>query len=1082
MTDPHEPGKKTDPQRKAPSANEGVPPEKRPAAPGGAAASGAAGPKSPGGASEGSSTAKPAAGGASSPGKTTGGGGASAGKTAAGSPSSAGKPASSGAKSPGDAGGGASAGKGQKPASGPAAAGSAQKKPASASSSNDDLASLLADELPPLGDSLDPLGSLPDLGSLESLLNEPASGPGMAAPSGAARAPTGAAGPLGGGPLGPSAAPRQPIAIPKSLLVGGAVGAAVLLIVVVVVIIVVNRSDGSGELARADQAYDSGNYAEAVKLYDDFLGSFASHPQAERARLRRGIAAIQQSAGEKQWATASRQAAALLPELAALSGFSEAASRLTVPLASIVSGLAEAAAQGDAQAARDGLLLLDLAAETMPQIDFTAQRLDRAEDTLGKQHYEAQREARRTAAIEAIRAAADRPAEVLRLRRTLLAHYPELREDEGLRAAVEAALASHAPRWQSLEKPAPAADDLPQPQTITPYTRELPADSPVPQLPPVMAVPFAGRIYALAPDGRLRWRRSVGASAAGCCTDPVPVDSSPDTDWVFVQRFQERSIVRVDPATGKSRWRAPLDSDPLGPPVVAGSTVWVSLRGGTVRIFDIESGEVRAQWLLPIPPATAPGTDAEGKWFYVPAEQLTLFALCTDDGRSESISVGHEWGEVRHPPVVTSRVVLLTVSRGLTRSALLVFRRQADRQPSLARVGEFALEGSVPCPMQCDGRRAVVCTDAGKVYVFRLEKSDDAAPLKPCGEPLDWSRWDTSNRAADQSEKKGGLPIGMTLHPVLAGDRVWIAGNQLRQVGFDSAGRAKAGPLSKAVGPGWFLQPPLSRGNVLLCVQRSPHGGCAVSAIDAAADKAIWRTSLAVPAAGPAAPGKAPGTVRWLLATGELFESSIASPPETIDSPAATAGSLRLREPLRCAHVLPDGVLAAHGREGDELLVYRPGEPAAQAVAVPGRLAARPLVFDRWLLAVNRNGQAMLIDPLRGTVGAAAPLPDWAVVGNDAGDAHSLWLEAIDGQRCRVRGRGGRSTELIVRTDPQPSIEKANDAADPARPAPPPEKPAAQRPAEWDELGVPFVGPPCDLGDVWAIVGSQGTLYLVKKQ
>lgn len=1080
MTDPHESGKKTDPQKKSPPAQDGVVPDKQPAA----AASGAAKPKSPGNAGAGSLGGKTTTGGTSSPGKTTGGSeGASAGKPTTGGLASAGKPASAGAKSPGGASAGASAAKRQTSASKPSAAESAKTKPASASSSNDDLSSLLADELPPLGDSLDPLGSLPDLGSLESLLNEPAAAPGALGP-GAAQASTRGASPLGGGPLGPSAAPRRPIVIPKSLLVGGAVGAALLLVVIVVVVIVMNRSDGSGELARADQAYDSGNYAEAVNLYDEFLGSFAAHPQAERARLRRGIAAIQQSAGEKQWTVASRQVATLLPELATLPGFSEAATRLTVPLASIVSGLAEVAMQGDAQAARDGLLLLALAAETMPQIDFTAQRLDRAEDTLGKQHYEAQREARRTTAIEAIRAAADRPAEVLRLRRTLLAHYPELRADEGLRSAVEAALARHAPRRQSLEKPTAAVDDLPQSQTISPYTRAIAADGPVSQLPPVAAVPFAGRIYAVAADGRLRWRRSVGVSAAGCCTDPVPIDSAPNTDWVFVQRFQERSIVRVDPVTGKARWRAALDSDPLGAPVVAGSSVRVSLRSGTVRIFDIESGEARAEWLLPIPPATAPGTDAEGKWFYVPAEQLMLFALCTDDARAESISLGHEWSEVRHPPVVTPGAVLLTVSRGLTRSALLVFRRQADRQPSLVRVGEFALEGSVSCPMQCDGRRAVVCTDAGKVYVFRIEEGDDAAPLKPCGEPLDWNRWDasSSSRAADQSEIRDGLPIGTALHPVLVGDRVWIAGDRLRQVDFDSAGRAKAGPTSKAVGPGWFLQSPLSRGNVLVCVQRSPHGGCVVSAIDIAADKVLWRTLLAVPAVGPAAPGKTPGTVRWLLATGELLESSIASPPETIDTPAATAGAIRLREPLRYAHVLPDGVLAAHGREGEELLVYRPEEPAAQAVAVPGRLAARPLVFDRWLLAVNRNGQAMLIDPLRCTVGATAPLPDWAIVGDDSGDANRLWLEAIDAQRCRVRGRGGRSTELIVRTDPQPSIEKANDAADPARRAHSSEKPAQRRPAEWDELGIPFVGPPCDLGDVWAIVGSQGTLYLVKKQ
>lgn len=1052
MTDPHEPGKKTDPKQKLPTAEQGVVPGKQPAPSGGAAPSGTSGPKSPAGGAGGT-------GGASTPtpGKPAKGGGASA---------------SAGAKSPGS---GAAAKQQPSPSGGSSAAG-AKKKPASASAGNDDLASLLADELPPLGDSFDPLGSLPDLGSLESLLNEPA------AASGAAAATPGAAGPLGGSPLGPTAPPRQPIVIPKSLLVGGAVGAAVLLIVVVVIVVLMNRSDGSGALARADQAYDSGNYAEAVRLYDEFLGSFASHPQAERARLRRGIAAIQQSAGEKQWTAAAQQAMTLLPQLAALSGFAEAASRLTVPLASIASGLADEAAQGDAQAAQSGLLLLDLTAQAMPQVDFTAQRLDRVEDTLGKQHYEAHRNARRTAAIEAIRAAADRPAEVLRLRRSLLAHYPELRSDESLRAAVDAALAAHAPRRQALENRAAAVDDLPQPQTITPYTRDLAAAGPVAQLPPVLAVPFAGRIYAVASDGRLLWYRAVGASAGGCCTDPVPIDSSPNADWVFVQRFRERSVVRIDPAAGKVRWRAGLDSDPLGVPVVAGSSVLASLRGGTVRVFDLESGEARAEWLLPIPPATAPGIDAEGKWFYVPAEQLMLYALCADDARAESISVGHEWDEVRHPPVVTPRVVLLTVSSGLTRSALLVFRRQADRQPSLIRVGEFPLEGAVPCPIQCDGRWAVVTTDVGKVYVFRLDESDEAAPVKPCGAPLDWNRWDAASRKPDRSGQKGGLLMGAALHPVMSGDQVWIAGDRLRRIGFDSGDRAEAGPTSAAAGSGWFLQPPMSWGNVLVCAQRSPHGGCVVSAIDAAADKPLWRTLLAVPAAGPASPGKQPGAVRWLLATGELFESSIDSPPATIDAAVAVAGPTRLRAPLCHACILPDGVLAAHGREAEELLVYRPGEPAAQAVAVPGRLAARPLPFGRWLLAVNRNGQAMLIDPLRGTVGATAPLPDWAVVGNEPGASHSLWLEAIDAQRCRVRGRGGRSTELVVRTDPQPSIEKANDASAPARPAVHGEKTADKRPAEWDELGIPFVGPPCDLGGVWAIVGSQGTLYLIKKQ
>lgn len=1048
MTDPHEPGKKTDPKQKLPASKEGTSPGKQPTPSGGAASSGTPGPKSPAG----------GPGGASTPGKPAKGGGASA---------------STGAKSPAS---GAAAKQQPSPSGGSSAAG-VKKKPASASSSNDDLASLLADELPPLGDSFDPMGGLPDLGSLESLLGEPA-----AAPAGTA-SPTSAAGSLGGGPLGPSAPPRQPIVIPKSLLVGGAAAIALLLIVVVIVVVVKNRSDGSSELARADQAYDSGNYAEAAKLYDDFLASFAAHPQAERARLRRGMATIQQSAGEKRWTAAAQQATALLPELAGLSGFAEAASRLTVPLAAIASGLADEAAGGDAQAAQSGLLLLDLTAQVMPQVDFTAQRLDRIEDALGRQQYESQRETRRAAAIEAIRAAADRPAEVLRLRRTLLAHYPELRSDEGLRTAVDAALAAHAPRRQSLENPAAAVDDLPQPQTVTPYTRELAAGGPVAQLPPVIAVPFAGRIYAVASDGRLLWRRSVGASAAGCCTDPVPIDSSPNADWVFVQRFQERSIVRIDPAAGKARWRAALDSDPLGSPVVAGSSVRVSLRRGAVRILDLESGEARAEWQLPIPPATAPGTDSEGKWFYVPAEQLTLYALCTDEARAESISVGHEWGEVRHPPVVAPRAVLLTVSRGLTRSALLVFRRDVGRQPSLVRAGEFALEGSAPCPMQCDGRRVVVTTDAGKVYVFRLDESDDAAPVKPCGEPLDWARWDGSGAASHKAgEGQSLLPIGMTLHPGMTGDRVWIAGDRLRRIGFDSADRAKAGPTSAAIGTGWFLQSPMSRGDVLVCAQRGPHGGCVVSAIDVTSDKPLWRTSLAAPAAGPASPGKQPGAVRWLLATGELFETSIESPPETIAVPVAAAAPTRLREPLRHACVLPDGVLAAHGREGEELLVYRPGESAAQSVAVPGKLAARPIVFGRWLLAVNRNGQAMLIDPLRGTVGATSPLPDWAVVGNDPAASHSLWLEPIDAERCRVRGRGGRSAVLVVRTDPQPSIEKSADAAEHAHAADHGEKAAGKRPAEWDELGVPFVGPPCDLGGVWAIVGSQGTLYLVKKQ
>lgn len=940
----------------------------------------------------------------------------------------------------------------------------AEKGGSSRSSSNEQIVPL--DELPPLIDSNDPLSGLSTLGGLESLLDEPAL-------SGGQTSPLSATGPLAAGPLSPVSASRPPLEIPRWLIGAGAAIGAIALVVVIVVVMVMNRSDGSDELAEADQAYESGRWAEAIDKYETFLTRFPSHPQTERVHLRRGLAVIQRAGAERQWGPAAERATELLPQLAAMPGFSEAASRLTGTLGAVAAGLAEAAEQGDAAAARNGLVLIEAVAQTMPQIDFTSQRLDRAEDTFGRRQYEARREERRRESLASIEKARDKPDEVLRLRRALIAHYPELRDDEQLRNVVSGAMAQHRPEWKEFSQPIAPIEDPPQPVTLTPFRREVTAAEPAQGLPPVLPVVFGGRLYAIGSDGRLLWQRSIGVAASGRSVEPIARLDHPDqADWIVLQRRRPNAVLRCEASSGKLRWCAPLEADAIGRPVIIDQTAYVCLRNRTIRQIDIESGTARGQWQLPQPAAAGLAVDAESSSLFVPGEELDLYRISLRDGRAEMIHLGHEWGEVRFAPIIAGHAVIVVVQRALARSSLVVLSRDCATA-SLRRVAEIPLEGTVVGEPQSDGRYLAVGTDAGRLYVFRCKK-DASQPLESGGDLFD-------GRAGrpEGDRPVGARPpmLGHPIFPAIVGETILVGGERLRAVAFDDRGRIKADAAVEAVPAGWLVGPPWCGGTSVFFAQRHPLGGLSVAALDWAGKKLLWRTLLATPAAGAAALGSSPGTVQWLLADGTLFETPIDAPAGVIDTPRAQPREFTVRGPLRHVCRLPDGALTALTSGGDELLVYLPTEAAPKSANVPGRAAARPIVFGSYLFLVNRNGQALLIDPVRGTVAAMLPLPDWAITSDDTLPVGGLHVERVGDDRCRVRSRDGNRVVVLVRTDPVPQLEKiADDKQPPAKPV------EDQRPTEWDELGVPFVGPPADLGDLWAMVGSQGTLYLIKKK
>jgi outer membrane protein assembly factor BamB len=190
-------------------------------------------------------------------------------------------------------------------------------------------------------------------------------------------------------------------------------------------------------------------------------------------------------------------------------------------------------------------------------------------------------------------------------------------------------------------------------------------------------------------------------------------------------------------ATGKPRWRIPLQAPCEGRPLVVRNRVYVPTRKG--RIYEIETvgGSLLGWFDLPGEQLTVGGAHQaleDKDLLYFPGFSNTVYVLERDAQTGRCVGLlrtGHPEGSLRGAPTFvngnTAHLVLHQTD-GFEGQKLRAFRLPAP-SPAQENVPEFRLRGWSWFPPYVDSEKLGVATDAGVLALFGINQGENPSEL-----------------------------------------------------------------------------------------------------------------------------------------------------------------------------------------------------------------------------------------------------------------------------------------------------------------------------------------------------------------
>jgi len=847
-------------------------------------------------------------------------------------------------------------------------------------------------------------------------------------------------------------------------------GGSLLMLMLVGGLLYWTLSSRSGKelLKLADEDYRAGSYTQAMDKYDDFVEDHSNEPAASFARVRSGLCRLRQATATKtNWTGALTTTKTVLREIGSEPDISEANGELAAMLPAIAWGLAEQARQNTDPAllaqSRDALLLLE---KHVPKSSRPADRVAEIEASLALTQRAIDRGKRLEEQVAAMRKAiADGNSPLAYdIRKRLLKEYPRLAEDEKLAEVLLEVSKAQLSAVEPVEKSQSALTDEPtQPfiSTTALAQTKLTAKVAVAEEAQLFAI-ADGAAYALdAGTGKVLWRRFIGYKTDGRSLpiQPVYVSAGSGSDCILsVPNGNE--LWRVEGATGKILWRFPVGETIDAQPLIAGGKLLLATRAGKLITVDIESGQSPGYVKLPQEVRTAGVVDSRGESVFQPADHSNLFVISLADGKClQVVHIGHEQGSITAPPVLIGGFLVVAVNEGNNDSRLKVFavkqnagddsdqEGEAAEGLSLVAKGDIPLadQGHVDTAPQISGRRMLVPTDAGFVFVFELAGIDAKEPLVKFAE------------TAVPGEKD------VLRYALLDGTEVWLADEQLTRYDIITA-RKRLDPSGMLQKGSTFDQPPRTIGRAIFTVGRKAGSrGTIVAAVGMDQRNTCWETRLAVPILGAPlgadadAGADAPEGIAAATALGALFELDVPTRGQTIvQKPAFVMPPAAVEETFTDQLVLDGSKLALDGGAGSSrMLVLSPWKaPLSSIVEAPGKLTCSPTAFAGGLLAPCDVGQVFLLDPSSAARRVAPFQPRLS------GDQKFQWRQAavVDDDRVAITDDLGTIYLLDLKDQPQPHLAALTQRS----------------------TGNPITSPLAVLGDVVYGVDSDGKLCSFK--
>lgn len=760
---------------------------------------------------------------------------------------------------------------------------------------------------------------------------------------------------------------------PLLLMGGGAL--AVLVVGSVVLWWLLFRETADKSLKEAQAAFDGGNYAQATTLYKEFVTKYSHHKDVSEAKVRAGLSQLWDLSESSNFAGAADLAPTILSEIENEPAFisnAEQSSSITAAkqelsqlLPRIARGLADQAEKAsDEETVTKRLeqanVVLALASNTKYIPDELRQttQIGEIQETLALVQTRLQRKVDLAAALAKMAevTAAGKPAEALKIRDTLLLAHPALSDDPSLAEAIskvgvaeQAAVKFVASKQVAVTTPAETSIVA----ELALADRRGPAATGA-AAPVVVRVD--GAIYGLGGgDGALLWRRFVGPDVASY---PVLLPSG----VVVAADAQRHELAAFDGKSGKLVWRLPL-AGRLATPVPFGTRLLVASDAGRIYVVDQASGESAGYVEFSQPIRQAPVVNERGDRIYVLGEHSNLYTLSADKLACVGVYyLGHSAGGAATPPIAVLNKVIVADNSGAETCQVRVLALNDQGAPA-ADAANYRLPGLVTTPLQVAGRRFATVTSQGQAIVFEVAAGNDKSALTPL-----------ASRDAKDGEQLARFSL---LHD----GHLWLAARGLTKLAILPTGnQLPVRSIERDYRADAFDYPLQSIGSLIIHVRRpAGQGGAIVAAMDAASDKALWETAIAVPPAGPPAVDPSSQQIIAGSSSGAVYVLNREALARRVQDQALRIDSASLQPTLFSdALDLGGGRLALAGVGAAKIVHFRPNDPRQQLreIELPGPLSGALTAWGEGFAAPSEVGQVFLYNADDAAVAATPFQPE----------------------------------------------------------------------------------------------------------
>ena len=674
---------------------------------------------------------------------------------------------------------------------------------------------------------------------------------------------------------------RDPL---RSPLLGGLAALIVVLLFSSVVLgLVLRQQSVQAEYDAAKGEQDRGNFAEAIRKYEDFIARHGSNDLADEARRNLELSKVDRlvQAAAPEWPQAldgletfigrSRDAEdfdSLRPEIASRAGL--------VSLGSAV----------DAGSRRKPDLLgtSQEAEEVLKTYSSEASPPDKLIREVEAARLKSRRQLRtfdvRDTKVAAMQAAAaeDRPLDVLRTYRDMLAAEPTLRRDREARDLRDQALVDL--RESITDGATPTGDTQPVDLSVwspiaTAAVVERPAGQEQQAGGPVFAAFVAGTLFGVdTGSGDPLWRVPVGESFA-----PIAVQS-PQAGWLASDPTRPGLLyIGRDGATIAA---VELPARPLRPSE-GDSGVVVPMDGGRLALVSLQGGEIVAAATLPQPLLARPAVIRGRIVLFGDRDMVYLL----DAGTLEAISLlelGHTADSLLAEPISVAGLVAVPLNEG--RGSRLVLLELADDGQSVAVVDEASIPGRIVDPPQLRGRDLFVASTGGRATVLTVNDEGGGSITR------------------GPTFVGGGSQNVPTFLRAGSDRQFWMVGERMRRL-RTTADTIR--PVGRTLLLGQPSQPPEQvGGSLVIASQPAPGRGTQISLVEGESFERSWVLHLGDAPRAVAARSDVPILVTADGYSVRMREDS-RTPGFVIDA------SDRLAGPVTHAATLPEGRIAAVG-------------------------------------------------------------------------------------------------------------------------------------------------------------------------